>query len=131
MSASGHGLFDQIIARSQTAAGKLQVRSALNPMLWLCPLISLPCFFGAWLLRGVEPLSSVVMYSGVAPIAVTCLMAAYFAVRHPDKLQSEEYQIRHEALDLIRQKGSSIAVSPSSLEAIANPVVAALPGPAP
>jgi hypothetical protein len=41
----------------------------------------------------------------------------------PDKLQSEEYQIRRETLELIRQKGSSLEVIPSSLEAITNPVI--------
>jgi hypothetical protein len=41
----------------------------------------------------------------------------------PDKLLSEEYQLRHEAFQLILQKGSDFPVSPSSLEAIANPTV--------
>jgi hypothetical protein len=96
-------------------------------MLWLCAIISLPCFLGAFLFHGIEPLATILAWSGVAPIAVTCLQAVYFAIVCPEKLQSEEYQLRHETLEVIKQKGSPIEISPSSLEAISNPVLRALP----
>lgn len=122
MSDPGASLFDRITGRSQTAAGRLRVRSALNPMLWLCGIVS-PLSFGAALLaRGREPLTTMFFAIGAIPILVACAQAVYFGIWRPEKLQSEEYQIRHEALELIKEKGSGIEVSPSSLEAIANPV---------
>jgi hypothetical protein len=121
------GLIDRVMGRAHSAAGRLRVRSALNPMLWLCALISLPCLAGAWLARGVEPIATVLTFTGVAPVAVTCLQSMYFAVCRPDKLQSEDYQLKHETLELIKEKGSKIDVSPSSLEIIANPIRGELP----
>jgi hypothetical protein len=116
------GLFDRFIGRAQSAAGRLRVRSALNPMLWLCAIVSLPLFAGAWLAKGIEPLATILTYVAAAPVVVTCCLAVYFALFRPEKLQSEEYQIRHEAIELIKQKGVQIEVAPSSLEAITNPL---------
>jgi hypothetical protein len=48
-------------------------------------------------------------------------MAIYFSIFRPEKLQSEDYQLKNSAIELIRQKGASVAVIPSSLEAITNP----------
>src|SRR5580700_4942289 len=115
-------LWDRITGRAQTAAGRLRVRSALNPMLWLCGIISLPCLLGAWLAHGTEPIATILAICGAMPIGITCIIAVYFSVFRPEKLQSEEYQIRHEALELIKEKGSKVEVSPASLEVIANPV---------
>lgn len=117
---AGGTIIDQIIANAQSAASSLRVRSALNPMLWLCAIVSLPCFILAYLAH--EPLATLLVYIGAAPIGATILGFLYLAVVAPEKLQSEEYQIRHEALEVIKQKGSSVEVVPSSLEAIANPV---------
>jgi hypothetical protein len=61
------------------------------------------------------------VYVGSAPVVATVIGFFYFMIFSPEKLQSEEYQLRHETIELIKQKGSSIEVSPSSLEAIANP----------
>jgi len=45
----------------------------------------------------------------------------YFMITAPQRLQSEDYQIRHEALQLMYQKGSRTPIEPSSVVAIANP----------
>lgn len=96
---------------------------ALNPMLWLCAIVSIPCFLLAWLTFGKEPLSTILTYAGIAPVAVTCVLGTFLTLFRPEKMQSEEYRIRHEALELIREKGSLIEISPSSLEGIANPTL--------
>jgi len=112
---------ERIVSSSQSAASKLLVKSALNPMLWLCGIISTFCYGMAYFARGIEPLATVLVYVGSAPIVATIIGFFYFMIFAPEKLQSEEYQIRHETLEFIRQKGSSIEISPSSLEAITNP----------
>lgn len=121
------GGWDRLVATAQAAAGSLRVKSALNPMLWLCAIVSLPCFILSYLLHGIEPLATILVFIGAAPIAATIIGFLYFMVMAPEKLQSEEYQIRHEALEVIKQKGTSVRISPSSLEAITNPVHAGLP----
>jgi len=53
---------------------------------------------------------------------MTCMGFAYFSLFRPEKLQSEDFQIRHAALELIKQKGAPLELAPSSLEAITNPI---------
>ncbi len=129
MSDVGSSFIDKIAARAQSAAASLRVRSALNPMLWLCAIVSVPCFGLAFYAGPASPMMMMFAIIGSAPVVATILGFLYFMVHRPDKLQSEEYQIRHETLELIRQKGSSIAINPSSLEAIANPVIRSIGGP--
>jgi hypothetical protein len=127
MSAGAAGRWEQLVTSAQLAVSRLRVKSALNPMLWLCGIVSVTCFVLAYLVIGTHPLlATFFMCVGAAPVLATILGFFYFMIWDPDKLQSEDYQIRREALDIIRQKGSSIPVSPSSLNLIANPVHDAL-----
>ena len=114
-------LFTRWIERSSTAAGRLRVRSALNPILWLCAIGTPICVSAAFLLRSDTYLSMMFAIVGIIPIIVACLGFIYFAIVKPEQLRSEEYQIKHDALLLIKEKGSAFDVSPSSIDAIANP----------
>lgn len=120
-------VFERVVERAQHAASRLRVKSALNPMLWLCGIVSLPCYGLAFLL-GEGALSIAFVVIGSTPIAATICGFFYFMLVAPEKLQSEEYQIRHEAMELIKQKGTSVEISPVSVEAVANPGYVALPG---
>lgn len=106
---------------TQRAAVKLHVRSALNPMLWLTAIVSPVCFIFAFVFRDYPELRNLLIYVAIAPIAVTCLGFVGFAIFRPEKLQSEEYQLRHESLQIIQQKAGRISIAPASIEAIANP----------
>jgi hypothetical protein len=119
------GVFERIATRAQSAASHLRVRSALNPMLWMCAIVSIPCLVLAYFAHasGLDQLGTALVYIGGAPVLATIFGFFYFVIFCPEKLQSEEYQLRHETLELIKQKGSPIEVSPSSLEAISNPVI--------
>ena len=102
------------------AAHRLHVRSALNPMLWLCAIIS-PIFLTfAYLFRG-EDICLWLIIAAFVPVGVTCLAFIGFALLKPEKLQSEDYQIRHESLQIIQQKSGQVTLPPVSIEAIANP----------
>src|ERR1700674_5560253 len=103
-----NGLFERIAASAQSAASHLSVKSALNPMLWLVGIVSLPCFVLAYFSQQNQPLESLLLYIGTAPIVATIIGFLYFMIWDPKRLQSEEYQLRHESLELIRQKGSPI-----------------------
>jgi hypothetical protein len=107
------------------AAGQLRVRSALNPMLWLCAIVSIPCFILSYFAHGVQPLETILWIAGAIPIVTACSSHVYFMLTTPEKLQSEEYQLRHETLDLIRQKGVAAPILPASLEMIENPLAIA------
>ncbi len=106
---------------AQMAAQRLHVKSALNPILWLCGIASPVCFVFAYLFYDVKNILYLLIIAGISPIAVACIAYLGFAIFKPDKLQSEDYQIRSKTLQLIQQKGGKIKMPPTPLELIANP----------
>jgi len=112
---------------SATAAERLRVRSALNPMLWLTAIVTPTCFAAAYALRDHPTILAVLIAIGAAPILLTCVGFGYFALTKPEKLQSEDYQLRHQALQMIQEQTGHGVIDLSSVTAIANPGVSALP----
>lgn len=102
------------------------MRSALNPMLWLTVFGSPPCFGAAYAFREHPVVMAILIAVGVAPIVVACVGFAYFALTKPEALQSEDYQLRHEALQMIQQQTGHGVIDPASVTAIANPTAVAL-----
>lgn len=109
---------DKAIQRLSAIGGKLRVKSALNPILWLCFVISMP---GILLLAVVESFPSWAVFAICSPIVVAC--AGYFILllKDPDKLQSEEYQINKQLLELAQEKGSSVPELLLSEKLLPNP----------
>jgi len=114
-------LFENIGQHTQSAATKLHVRSALNPLLWLTAITTPLCFTMAFAFKNSSPIFEVLIFSGLFPMVITCIGFCYFALFKPEKLQSEDYQIRHESLQLIQQKSGQIEIPVTSLEQIVNP----------
>lgn len=86
------------------AASRLTVRSALNPMLWLSAISAAIFLTAAYAFKDQPFLCHTLALVAIVPTVVTCCLAIYFAFCKPDKLQSEEFQIRAAALQLV-QKG--------------------------
>ena len=103
---------------------KLRVRSALNPCLWLCGIVSLPCFAGS--IYTIGTIQIILASVGAIPVVIFGIGFLYFMMNDPDKLQSEEYQIQKKALELIEEKGGRIPISPTSIVAITNPQTKAI-----
>ncbi len=121
-------IIDRVSQIAQTAAEKLHVRSALNPALWLCAIATPTCLLFAYVFREVPEVRAWLLAGGLLPIAIACIGFLGFAIYRPEKLQSEEYQIRHESLQLIQQKTGRIVIATTSIEAIANPQAKLLEG---
>ena len=115
-------MIDKLVRYSSSAATKLTVRSALNPLLWLCGIISLPCLLASSCVQ-TEGVRNALIALGGLPIVVTCCIAIGFAIFKPEKLQSEDYQLRHEALGLIQHKTGRGVLDTASVQAIANPQI--------
>ena len=116
---------DSVLQRAQHAAEKLTVRSALNPFLWLSAifvpilLVASFCFNRA---EGLRYLAPIFAYAAIAVLLVTILVGVGFAIFSPGRLQSEEYQLKHQALMMFQQMGAPPQlIDPSSVVAIANP----------
>jgi membrane protein implicated in regulation of membrane protease activity len=104
-----------------SAASSLRVRSALNPMLWLCALVPTAAFLGA-VITGNPMLAGALVSIGALPVVCAVWGFVYFAVKAPHRLQSEEYQLRHEMLRVVsEQKGRRVRIDIATLDAITNP----------
>jgi hypothetical protein len=114
-------LVDKISEFAYSAATRLTVRSALNPLLWMCATVGVTCFATAYVFRNDLFVKVLLVIVGVLPILITCVVAVFFAFCKPDKLQSEEYQLRQQTLSMIEEKGGRIKVDVVSLEQITNP----------
>lgn len=99
---------------------KLRVRSALNPALWLCAIVFVPCTVLASRYNNGTPLwIRVLMFGSVGLAAVGFLFLLLF---DRDKLQSEEYQLQKQSLALIEEKDYPLAKSQISDILSRNPV---------
>jgi len=107
-----------LAAKIVESGGRLTVKSALNPILWLCGIITVPsivtlgiCGTSHWWL----------ILLAFTPVFAAVFGFIYLLMVDRDKLQSEDYQIRKRSLEMIEQKGDlgpSLAVD---IVTIANP----------
>jgi hypothetical protein len=111
-------LFDRVTQLAQHAAIRLHVRSALNPLLWLVGICTPFTFMLAYFSQGV--IQGLLLGIGALPIVMACAAYVYWMLVAPDRLHSEDYQLRRQALQLIYEKGSP-AVLATSVVAITNP----------
>lgn len=105
---------DVLATKAVEAGSRLRVRSALNPILWLCAIISVPSIVAA-AFSGPSPLWLILL--AAAPIAAAIFGFLFLLVVDRDKLQSEEYQIQKRSLEIIEQKGDAapLIIDPSRL----------------
>ena len=95
----------------------------MNPVLWICGLVSTPAALavaagnGTWL--------HVVLALG--PVVVALWGFGFFMIRDPDRLHSESFQLRKQALELIEEKGNLSVIDATTIEVISNPELPALP----
>jgi len=111
---------EQIAAKAVESGGKLKVRSALNPILWLCGIITVPAIVAASYITPTPTWLIVLLFIPVVTAMVGFLFLLLF---DRDKLQSEDYQIQKRSLELIEQKGDAapLMIDNSSLNVIPKP----------
>jgi hypothetical protein len=95
-------LSEAIVTRMMEIGERLKVRSAVNPMLWLCAIITLPCL----LVFAIRPDASRWLLLFAAAPEITAIFAYLFLLFFgKDYLQSEEFQIRKMEIERIEEKG--------------------------
>src|SRR5712691_12281565 len=84
---------------------RIRVRNALNPILWLSVAAAILFLPAAWFFRddGLIATSLIVLASVPTIAAVVAYMILLF--KSPDRLQSEEYQLRQRAMQMIFRRG--------------------------
>ena len=111
-----------IVNRLTEAGGQLKVKSALNPALWLCAIVSGPTIVIVMvLLLANKTIPSWLIVIDLIPITCAAVGFLYLLFFNPDKLQSEDYQLRKQTLELIQEKGDKFPILGTSIVSIANP----------
>lgn len=113
-------------SRHQSSIERISVQNVMNPILWLCGLVTIPSIIA---IGATESPHWVLFVLALAPVFVTLLAFIYFMFKAPDRLQSESYQLRKQALELIEEKGSLSTIDASTIEVITNPDLPALESP--
>ncbi|WP_158685938.1 hypothetical protein [Achromobacter spanius] len=109
---------EMIAGRMTDAGGRLTVRSALNPMLWLCAIVSAPSAIALGLSpRDLWWLQVLV----VVPVVATVVGFCFLLIFDRDKLQSEDYQIRKRTLELMQQDKGMTSPMPLANASVITP----------
>lgn len=111
---------DYLVSKAIDAGTKLKVRSALNPILWLCGLISLPIMILMITTGKAETWMITLVF---IPVVTAASGFIFLLIFDRDKLQSEEFQLQKRSLDIIQQKGEPAPhfVAPEAIIAIPKP----------
>jgi hypothetical protein len=111
---------EAIATKAIEVGGKLTVRSALNPILWLCGIITIPSLVCYSFLPNPP---SWLIWLAFSPVVAAIVGFMYLLLADPDKLQSENFQLRKMELEMIEEKGSPPILLPESVdgEVISNP----------
>ncbi|MFT0696717.1 hypothetical protein ACDX34_21765 [Acinetobacter bereziniae] len=107
----------QIFQRAMETGGRLTVKSALNPILWLCALISIPTI-SANVFWTLPVWISII---GCSPIIMAMFGFMFLLFFDRDKLQSEDFQLKKRSLELVEQKGDITPRLITNEEVTSNP----------
>ncbi|USX24226.1 hypothetical protein NHH73_16485 [Oxalobacteraceae bacterium OTU3CINTB1] len=110
---------ETIARKAMETGGRLRVKSALNPSLWLCAIVTMPGLCISGMIEREVPLVFQVVIA--LPVVGACLSNLFLTIFDRDKLQSEDYQIRKRSLELVREKGDRFPTMARTIEAITNP----------
>jgi hypothetical protein len=112
-------LLERLSRMSQGATAGVSVRSALNPLLKLCAIATPSCLTAAYFFRANAIVMGALVVTAMLPIYAVCAAYWYFAGRQPERLQSEEFQLRHEAVQLIHTRSFDSSLDQTVLAQIA------------
>lgn len=103
---------EQSTRLSHAAGSRLVIRSALNPLLWLCATFCPSCCVAAYLFRTDPFAFRYALVLSAAPVLTTCGIAVHFAVSKPERLQSASCQTRPQGWSPEAGRGTPTTATP-------------------
>jgi hypothetical protein len=109
---------DEVIKSAVSRAGVVRVQNALNPLLWVLAISAPICWVAAYMFRDDPVLKY--GFSALGALPIVCAIVAYFLYffLDRDRLQSEEYRLRHNALQMLYRKGASTEIVDATREIV-------------
>lgn len=102
---------EEIAKEAIARAGVVRVRNAMNPTLWACLIVPIVAWSAAFALKDTSAFGFLIA-AGLVPIVMWGLQTAFFSLKDPGRLQSEEFQLRQQALSIIERKGEGAISDP-------------------
>ena len=109
---------ERLSAQSVGAAKSLRVKSALNPLLWLNCITVPTLLAAAWVFSSHSWLCEVLALSAILMAFLAVGAFWYLALKKPEQLRSEDFQLRYQALQIYREKTGVVKALPMSVEKI-------------
>ena len=104
--------------RTDQIAQQVTVRSAVNPSLWACAVISFPLFC---LSTQVNDWRSIAFFIiGIIPVISFCFSYFYLLFKNPEYLRSEEYQLRMNSIRLLGDKDNPLRAEAGDIVSMVN-----------
>ncbi len=93
-------------SRSDRLSQQVAVKSAVNPSLWACVVISLPLFGLAQYSEGWMSYGFFIV--ALLPVTSFCVSYFYLLVKNPEYLRSADYQLRINSLRLLGDRDNPL-----------------------
>ena len=97
-------------------AGEIKIQNILSPLLWLCA-VCVPAGCIGLLLTPTGPISLLFGALIGLPVLTSLVAFWYFAIKDPNRLQSESYRIQSEQLQIMSKQGGVIT-DPADLKLV-------------
>lgn len=104
--------------KTDSIAQQVAVKSAVNPSLWACAVISLPLFALASKTNGW--LSKASFAVGLIPVSAFIFSYIYLLFKNPEYLRSEEYQLKMNSIRLLGNKDNPLHAEAEDIVSVIN-----------
>lgn len=103
-------------------SGAYRVKNALNPLIWVIGLFASPTLVFTLFKGGDRTFTSTFVIISISLVLAVFLFSyLWLLFKDPDRLQSEDFQIRNRAFDLIESQPDGKELDAESIVLITNP----------
>ena len=104
--------------KTDSLAQQVAVKSAVNPSLWACVVISTPLFILASKTVGWFSIASFAV--ALIPVGAFAFSYLYLLFKNPEYLRSEEYQLRMSSMRLLGDKDNPLHADAEDIVSVIN-----------
>ena len=104
--------------QTDSLAQQVAVKSAVNPSLWACVVISIPLFILASRTEGWFSAASFIV--ALIPVGAFAFSYLYLLFKNPEYLRSEEYQLRMNSMRLLGDKDNPLHADAGDIVSVIN-----------
>lgn len=112
---------EQLLQSLISRVGIVRTKSVLNPLLWLTAFVLITFLPAAGVAGFSSAVGIVLVAIAILAVLVTLGAYVYFAIKNPDRLQSEEFLLRQQELHAYAKEGGFLDMR--RVEQLPNPIV--------